>query len=144
MRYGGWYHYSLHFFRRGKASYRGRIHEDLLVDGSIGFLEAPIEHHPFDSIEQFCDRQNRYTTLEALELFEERGRIPERELRYQIMVKPAKLFWKMYVKKLGFLEGMHGLLFSGLFSFVHFMKWAKYWEFIQKQVPIEEAPCVSS
>ncbi len=130
MRHGGWYHYSLHFFRRGKAFYRGRVHHDLIVDGTIGVLEAPIEHHPFHSLEQFCDRQNRYTTLEALEIFERQGGICEKDLRYQIMVKPAKLFWKMYVKKLGFLEGRHGLIFSGLFSFVHFIKWTKVWELI--------------
>ena len=133
MRYGGWYHYSLHFFRKGKAFYRGRVHHDLIVDGSTGVLEAPIEHVPFGSLEQFIDRQNRYTTLEALELLEQRGVVSEKEFRYQIQVKPLKLFWKMYVKKLGFLEGMYGLIFSVLFSFVHFIKWAKYWELAQGQ-----------
>ena len=133
MRHGGWDHYSLHFFRRGKAFYRGRVHHDLIVDGSIGVLEAPIEHIPFLSLEQFMDRQNRYTTLEATELLEENGVPSEKEFRFQIMVKPFKLFWKMYVKKYGFLEGMHGLIFSGLFSFVHFMKWAKYWECAQNR-----------
>ncbi len=135
MRHGGWYHYSLHFFQRGKARYRGRVHHELLVDGSIGTLEAPIEHHPFSSLEQFLDRQNRYTTLEAQELFERHGAMPEKDLRYQIMVKPAKLFWKLYVKKQGFREGMYGLMFSGLFSFVHFIKWAKYWEICSKGEP---------
>ncbi len=132
MRRGGWTHYSLHFFRRGKARYRGRVHEELVVEGSIGTLEASIDHHPFQSIEEFIDRQNRYTTLEALDLLDKRGRVSEREIRYQIMIRPAKLFWKMYVKKGGFLEGMHGLIFSGLFSFVHFLRWAKLWELAQE------------
>src|SRR3990167_4535171 len=38
MRHGGWYHYSLHFFRRAKGHYDGVIHESLKVDGSIGKL----------------------------------------------------------------------------------------------------------
>ena len=128
MRFGGWDHTSLRFSRRGKARYKGRVHHDLLVEGTIGTLKAPIEHTPFDSIEQFMDRQNRYTSLEAQELFEQRGVASEQELRYQIVVRPLKLFWKVYVKKQGFREGMHGLVFAGLFSFVHFLKWAKYWE----------------
>jgi len=132
MRHGGWDHYSLHFFRRGKARYRGRVHHELLVEGTIGTLNAPIEHYPFDSLEQFLDRQNRYTTLEAQELFDLHGPASEQELRYQIMIRPLKLFWKMYVKKLGCLEGMYGLIFSGLFSFVHFLKWAKYWELCEQ------------
>lgn len=129
MHFGGWDHYSLHFFRRGRARYKGRVHHALLVDGSIGTLHAAVEHYPFDSIEQFVDRQNRYTTLEAQELIDLRGGpIPEPELRYQIVVRPAKLFWKLYVKKQGFRDGGYGLIFSGLFSFVHFIKWAKAWE----------------
>ena len=128
MRFGGWDHYSLHLFRRGKARYQGRVHHALLVDGSIGALKAVVEHYPFDSLEQFVDRQNRYTTLEAKELVDLRGAFPPRELRYQIMVKPAKLFWKLYVKKQGFRDGMYGFMFSGLYSFVHFIKWAKVWE----------------
>src|SRR3990167_5913953 len=42
MRYGGWYHYSLHFFKRGKARYKGKIHETLIVDGDIGTLEGAV------------------------------------------------------------------------------------------------------
>ena len=141
MRYGGWDHYSLHFFRRGKARYQGRVHHQLLVDGSIGTLEVPIEHIPFTSLEQFWSRQNRYTSLEALELLELNGKASERELHEQIVVKPVKLFWKFYVKKQGFREGMVGLIFSGLFSCVHLMKWAKYWELIQNR---EGSSCASS
>ena len=133
MKHGGWYHYSLHFFRRGKAFYRGRVHHDLLVDGSMGTLEAAVEHHPFSSLEQFWDRQNRYTTLEAQELLEKQGAGSERERRYQIRIRPAKLFWKMMVKKQGYREGMIGLIFSGLYSFVHFLKWAKLQEMIQNK-----------
>ena len=133
MRTGGWYHYSLHFFRRGKARYQGRVHHDLIVDGSIGILEAPIDHIPFHSFEQFIDRQNRYTTLEARELVDLHGVFSERELRYQMTRKPMKLFWKMFVKKWGFREGMTGFLFAGLYAFVHFLKWAKVWEILDEE-----------
>ena len=128
MRHGGWDHDSLHFFRRGKARYQGRVHHALLVDGTIGSLQAAVEHYPFDSFEQFIDRQNRYTSLEAAELVEQHGPASDRDFAYQIRVRPLKLFWKLFVRKQGFRDGMYGLIFSGLFSFVHFIKWAKYWE----------------
>ncbi|MBI1953051.1 MAG: glycosyltransferase family 2 protein [Candidatus Omnitrophica bacterium] len=133
MRFGGWYHYSLHFFRRGRARYEGRAHEELLVEGPVGRLETAIEHHPFSDFNQFMSRQNRYTSLEALGLLEKRGVLPEKEIRYQMGIKPLKLFFKMYVKKGGFREGMHGFLFSGLFAFVHFLKWAKYGELLESR-----------
>jgi glycosyltransferase involved in cell wall biosynthesis len=128
MRYGGWYHHSHHFFRKGFAHYDGKVHHQLVIDGEEGTLKADVEHYPFQSISQLISRQNRYTTIEARELFELRGKIDEKEVEFNIKKKPVKLFWKFYVKKKGFLEGVHGLVFSVLFAWVHFLKWAKYWE----------------
>ncbi len=136
MRYGGWDHDSLHLFQKGKAHYEGRVHEKLLVSGSVGKLKTGVCHEPFLSLEEFVDRQNRYTTLEARQILEEHGVIPEHLLRYQMTRKPVKLFWKIYVKKQGWREGTAGLLFAALYSFVHFLKWTKVWE--------KEASCASS
>lgn len=133
MRHGGWYHDSLHFFRKGKARYKGRIHETLIVDGPIGSLAEEVEHHPFESITQFIERHNRYSSLEAERIREERGALPWRKVRSQLTWKPLKLFWKFYVKKRGFREGWVGLVFSVLFAWVHFLNWAKYWELISKK-----------
>ncbi|MGB3082255.1 MAG: hypothetical protein WBB86_04615, partial [Candidatus Omnitrophota bacterium] len=123
-----WYHYSLHLFKRGSARYKGKVHHDLIVDGRIGVLEAAVEHHPFQNFSQFIARQNRYTTIEAKELLDLYGKVPDKKVRYNIKTKPVKLFWKFYVKKQGFREGVYGFVFSVLFAWVHFAKWAKYWE----------------
>lgn len=128
MMHGGWYHYSLHLFRRTHAFYEGVIHERLKVDGTIGKIEAPLEHYPFDSISQFVTRLNGYSKREALALLEERGLIPEAEVMKNLKEKPLKRFFKFYAKKKGFLDGTHGLIFSVLYAWVHFTNWAKYWE----------------
>lgn len=128
MMHGGWYHYSLHFFRRGKARYVGVIHERLRVVGTIGRIEAPIEHFPFTSISQFVQRHNGYSKREALSLREEKGRLSDAEIEFNLKKKPLKRFLKFYLRKQGFLDGLHGLLFSVLFAWVHFINWAKYWE----------------
>ena len=133
MRYGGWYHYYPHLFRRGRAHFEGRVHHLLRTDGPMGTLEGALEHHPFESLEQFIAKHNRYTSIEAQELLERQG-VPElRLVREQLCRKPLKLFWKTYVKKQGFREGWHGFVFSVLFAWVHFLKWAKYWELCQRQ-----------
>ena len=128
MRFGGWEHDSLHLFRKGFAHYEGRVHERLVVNGPIGTLPVGVEHYPFRSLEEFIDRQNRYTTLEAQQLYENQPHPPERELQYQIQTKPVKLFWKLYIRKQGFRDGMVGFVFCTLYAFVHLIKWAKYWE----------------
>jgi glycosyltransferase involved in cell wall biosynthesis len=132
MKYGGWYHYSHHFFKRGKAHYDGRVHHQLVVDGEIGQLKADVEHYPFQSFSQIVVRQNRYTTIEAKELLQLFGKMDDKEIIYNIKVKPLKLFWKFYMKKFGFRLGIRGLIFSMIFAWVHFLKWAKYWEIINK------------
>ena len=128
MRHGGWYHYYPHLFRRGRAHFEGRVHHLLRTDGPMGILEGCLEHRPFESLHQFVARHNRYTTIEAQEMLETQGLPDPTVLRYQLTRRPLKLFWKTYVRKGGFREGWHGLVFSLLFAWVHCIKWAKYWE----------------
>jgi len=128
MRYGGWYHYSLHFLKRGKARYKGHVHETLIVDGEIGIIEGEVEHYPFTSISEFIKRHNHYADIEAKKILDTQGVLDDKVIRYNLKIKPLKRFWKFYVKKKGFREGAYGFIFSVLFAWVHFINWAKYWE----------------
>lgn len=129
MKYGGWYGYSTKLFKKTNARFIGKsVHETLSLDGETGAIAEDIEHFPFTSIYQFIDRQNFYTTVEARAILEKEGPLDMKIVRYNLTIKPFKLFWKIYVKKSGFREGMYGFIFSAMYSFVHFMKWAKYWE----------------
>lgn len=135
FKYGGWYHRSQHLFKRGHAHYERRVHEKMIVDGEVGELDADILHFPFDSISEFIDRQNRYTDLQAKDILdEEKGAIcvDIKKIKYNLTWKPLKLFKKMYLNKKGYKEGLPGLVFSILFSWVHFVKWAKVWEIYNK------------
>ncbi|MBU1996289.1 MAG: glycosyltransferase family 2 protein, partial [Candidatus Omnitrophica bacterium] len=87
MRYGGWYQErTIKLFKKGKAWYTdiGRIHEIIKVDGDIGMINSDIEHYPFDSISQFVERQNYYTSVNAEEILEKRGRLSTKEIKYNI------------------------------------------------------------
>lgn len=126
--YGGWYHWSQHLFRRGLARYEGRVHEKMIVDGDVGYLDADILHTPFDSISEFIQRQNRYTDLQAADIIDQEKGLTLKKIKYNLKVKPAKLFRKIYFNKRGYKEGVYGLIFALLSSYVHFLKWAKVWE----------------
>ena len=128
MRYGGWYHYNLVLFRRPLARYEGLVHERLQVQGSVGTLEGDLLHVPFQSLAQFIDRQNRYTTLQARELLQRPDRPDAAMIARQLRRRPVKLWWKLYVKKQGFRDGLWGLVFSVLFAWVDWLIWAKCWE----------------
>ncbi len=132
MRYGGWWHYSLHFFKRGYARYHGRVHHVLEVNGTVGTISAEIEHRPFDSIAQVIQRQNRYTSIEAKELFEQYGVLPYRLVRQNLTIKPLKIFWKIYIRKRGYREGVYGIVFTIIDMMTHFLRWAKYWQIVMQ------------
>jgi len=127
MRYGGWYERQVKLFKKGKARYSGSIHEQLNIDGRIGELKSHLEHYPFSSISEFIQRQLYYAGIEARLLYQDRGRIGLKEVRHHIFIKPAKLFLKLYIKKHGFRDGMHGFIFSVLNAWRHFAIWSLYW-----------------
>lgn len=129
MRHGGWHHPHLILFRRDRARCVGTgIHVRLEVQGTIGQLDADIEHYPFTSVAQFIQRQNHYASVDARVLVKERGRVPMRTILFQAAWRPWKLFSKFYIKKRARREGMVGLIFSVLFAFTHFLLWAHVWE----------------
>ncbi len=126
--YGGWYHWSQHLFKKGCARYEGRVHEKMIVDGDVGLIDADMLHIPFDSISEFIERQNRYTDLQAADIVDQEKDLTIKKIKYNLKIKPAKLFRKIYFNKKGYKEGIHGLIFAILSSYVHFLKWAKVWE----------------
>lgn len=131
MMHGGWHHYYPHLYRKASCHFEGRVHHLLKVNGTMGTLEAAVLHFPFTNLEQFVIRQNRYTSLEAQEMLDTQGVLDRRLVRYQLTWRPLKLFWKSYVKKHGYREGWYGLVFAILYAWVHFLKWAKYWELVR-------------
>ncbi len=131
--YGGWYHWSQHLFRKGRARYEGRVHEKMTVDGDVGYLDADILHMPFDSISEFLERQNRYTDLQAADIIDQEKELTLKKIKYNLKVRPAKLFRKIYFNKKGYKEGIHGLVFAILSSYVQILKWAKVWERIKNR-----------
>jgi glycosyltransferase involved in cell wall biosynthesis len=127
MDHGGFHHYIPNLVRKA-VRYEGLVHERPISTGNEGVIEADIEHYPFDSIKQFVDRQNRYTDIAARILLETEGVLDEKAVRKAMVGKSFKVFWKSYVKKQGYKEGVYGLVFAILFAFINFLKWAKYWE----------------
>jgi glycosyltransferase involved in cell wall biosynthesis len=130
MDHGGFHHYIPNLVRKGAVRYEGAVHEVPVYRGAEGTIEADIDHHPFDSIQQFIDRQSRYAGIAAGQMLETEGVMDDKAIRKGILAKSFKVFWKSYVKKQGYRDGLYGLVFAILFAFINFLKWAKYWELV--------------
>jgi glycosyltransferase involved in cell wall biosynthesis len=129
MAHGGWPEKQVRLFKKGSAQYVGHsVHETLKVNGNIGRLKSYLEHYAFDSISQYITRQLYYAGIEAKVIHLDRGKIDLKEINYHLRCKPLKLFFKIYIKKMGFLDGMHGFILSILNAWRHYTIWAIYWE----------------
>lgn len=131
MDHGGFHHYIPNLVNKNYVRFEGEVHEVPVFKGNMGAIDADIEHYPFDSLGQFITRQNRYTDIAARDMLKKEGVLAEKIIRRGLINKSFKIFWKSYVKKQGYKEGVYGLIFAVLFSFINFLKWAKYWELIK-------------
>ena len=113
-------------FRKGKARYGPErfVHEHLIIQGQTGILRNPMEHYTFRSHDQYLPKIQLYTRLAALEAFQ-RG---ERASWTALIFAPPLRFFKNYVLRAGFLDGIPGLLISWLSAYSMYLKEAKLWE----------------
>lgn len=127
IRHCGWYpdYRQPQLFRRHKLRYRDEaVHEGAEVDGTTGYLREHVLQHPFQDVDHYLSKQDRYSNLMA-ERMASQGR---RFHVHQLVTHPCFTFFKMYVGRAGFLDGMPGLILSGLYAYYTFIKYAKFWE----------------
>ena len=115
IRHGGLYpDATLRLFDRRRGHFtEDAVHEKVLLEDEAGRLHHPMKHYAYDSVEEFVEKQNRYSTLGA------------KPNRLKALLNPSWTFLKMYVIKLGFLDGWEGYLIARLYSQYTFWKYVK-------------------
>jgi len=123
---GGWYpDRKLRLVRRTKARWEGvEPHDRVVVDGPVGRLRGDLHHLTYRDMADHLKRINRFTTAAACEM-DERGK---RFVRAHMLLNPIAKFLKMYLLRLGFLDGQAGFVIAVLSSYYVFLKYAKLWE----------------
>jgi len=124
LRHGEFESFSLlRLGRKSKGIWVNPVHEVWNIKGNIGTLEHPILHYSHPSITEFLKKLNRYTTTDAQELFQQGIKTSW----WSIVAYPTAKFLVNFFWKKGFLDGIHGLIFTILMSFYSFTKRAKLW-----------------
>lgn len=126
IRHGGWYPgYVLRLFRRASGRFNDKqVHEGVQVDGSIARFENHLLHYTDRHLQHYFEKFNRYTSLAADEL-QHRGR---RFRLWDLLLRPSCFFFRMYLLKAGFLDGVQGFILARLSAAYVFAKYAKLWE----------------
>lgn len=142
--YGGWYpDYTLRLFRRGGYTpIVAEVHGGFRVDGGTGRLSGILNHYTYDSIEQYLEKMNFYTSLHVS------GKLKEASSRHvpirKILLSPFSYFLRKYISTRGYKDGMAGFLLAVLGSIYTLALYAKLWEYRYRERRGEPLPPVTN
>ena len=129
IRHAGAYQSLVRLYRRDKARFREPdVHDHLESQGQTRALCADIHHFPFASGSQMIERALFYGEKESAIFLAGRASVSAREIHDQLVWKALKSFWKMYVKKSGYKDGLHGLVWCLCMVIGSQIRWIKIWE----------------
>ena len=126
----GWYPGRVvRLFRKSEGTFSKHIvHEKLNVHGKVLNLRSDLLHYTDTDLEHYYEKFNRYTSLASDELMVQGKTFG----LLKLIVNPLWIFLKMYLVRLGFLDGIPGLILSALSANYVFTKYAKLWELSRK------------
>lgn len=124
-----WPDYQVRFFKKGSVRWSDKIHMQPKTEGE-GLILQPEEkwaivHHNYQSISQFVERMNRYTTIEAKDLKNQNYQFRWNDL----IQKPLNEFLSRFFANRGYEDGIHGFATSLLQGFSFVVVYLKVWEF---------------
>jgi glycosyltransferase involved in cell wall biosynthesis len=140
LRHGGLYpDAKLRLFKRGSAEFEDRpVHETVRFDGKAGRIHAGADliHHAYPTLDGYIEHMNRYSTLGAqVALTKGRTHRGAAGLIWNALLNPlATLAYNFFVR-MGFLDGIPGLIYHVNHSAYIHWKYAKAWEAQARIVP---------
>jgi len=148
--------WKLALFRKGRAHYECRlkdqnrsmadmeVHEHIVVDGPTAELHHALVHHNVESLSRYIEKHNEYSNWEARVLLEQaddsgemkaslfgnqaqRRRWLKKKL-YRLPGSPVLLFLYRYIARLGFMDGVPGMIYCGMQAVQMFHTKSKIYE----------------
>jgi len=130
IKYGGWYpDREVRLYRKEKGRWEGGIHAKITVDGKVGSLKNYYMHTPYADTAHQIRTIDRYS-----EAFAEDLRASGKRFHlFNMITRPLYRFFRDYILKRGFLDGIPGLIIVASTMYYVFMKHAKLWEMEVKE-----------
>lgn len=127
MRWGGWWpDYVLRLMRKDSlVGWKGELHEQPEIKGDIGKLKNHLVHISHRSLEEMVAKTNEWSEIEAKLLFEAGH---PKMAWWRFISVAAREFWYRGVLKLGFLDGVVGVIEIIYQMFSRMITYAKLWE----------------
>lgn len=138
MRHCGWYpDYQLRLARRSIAKIPERlVHETMDVGCECGTLKCDLVHYSYRTMRDYTRKMVAYAEAAAGQKFGDGRRFRVSDLLFN----PGLTFFKMYVAKQGFRDGLHGLVLSVLTASSSALRYAMLWEMTMRAAGNKEQP----
>lgn len=113
---------NLRLFHRNHAKWSDDvIHEKIIPVCQVGLLSGDLLHDSAETLQNYLEKQNRYTTLQAQQLVEKGKRISI----FKAISSTLFRFIKGYFFRRGFLDGFAGFVHLTIASSNSFFKYTK-------------------
>jgi glycosyltransferase involved in cell wall biosynthesis len=117
--------YQLRLFRRGVGYLNDEEpHNKFVFQGVGGYLKAPLEHYTERKIHDYLRKHGNFTTLGA----KERRKTKQTVYWSDLTLRPLFTFFKYYIVRKGFRDGIQGFFVCVFASLYTFNKYAKLFE----------------
>jgi len=117
------FHHPVRLYRKSKAGFKDElVHDSVVVrEGPIGKLKGMVLHRSFRSLAHHIEKVNGYSSAQA-EVLASRGRDPG---VLALLLVPALAFFKQYILRREFVNGVDGIVVSHMYAFQRFIRLAK-------------------
>ena len=114
IRYCGLYpDYSIRLFNREKGKFNDvSVHESVQINGDTDKLKNHMIHLAFDTVKEFSNKQKKYATLSQ-----------KKKNLIKAFISPIWTFLKIYIFRLGFIEGWRGFIIAKVYAQYTFWKY---------------------
>jgi (heptosyl)LPS beta-1,4-glucosyltransferase len=123
-----WPDYQVRLFKKGMVSWNEIIHSIPMTVGEGTDItakeELAISHHNYETVEQFIEKLNRYTSVHSELLIKDGYKFTWKDL----INKPFKEFVSRYFGGEGYKDDIHGLALSLLQAFSELTLYLKVWQ----------------
>lgn len=126
IRHGDWYpDAKLRLFRKTHGRCGGKEpHDRTEVDGPVKRMKAPIYHYTYTDITDQLRTLNRFSSISA----HSKHADGERFTPFRLLLNPIYRFFRCYIIRGGFMDGIPGLIVAVNTAHGVFSKYAKLWE----------------
>lgn len=111
----------LRLVKREGAYYSGTVHEKLHCEGSVGMLENKMLHYTYKNLHSYISKKESYAWFQAEQLYAK----GKRATWLHFWFKPGYRFFKSYILKGGFKDGIPGLTVATVNAYGVFERYAK-------------------